>query len=317
MNGPMFKISIVICCYNSSLRLPKTLQHIGMLQRNNIDLSVLVIDNASKDKTEEVARSEWEKIKNGASDIKFSVIKEMEPGLSAARKRGIVESTGDYLIFVDDDNWLASDFLEKAVELFNQYPQGGVFGGLGVPFFETGVQPEWFNHFQSAFAVGSQGPANGDVTHSRGYVFGASSIWKKSILDRIIVEPFILTDRIGSKLTSGGDSELCFKAVLQGYKIIYSDGLKFTHFIPKERLKKEYVDRMMKDSCLGNLYLHGLMYKAGIHPTMFDKKIKRTWVGQIVLSATNLMKGKSTFTDTYNLIHNYLILNNKYNNLFK
>ena len=42
---------------------------------------------------------------------------ENEPGLTAARVRGINESEGELLVFVDDDNLLADDYLERAVEI--------------------------------------------------------------------------------------------------------------------------------------------------------------------------------------------------------
>jgi glycosyltransferase involved in cell wall biosynthesis len=313
----MVKISIVICCYNSAARLPVTLQHIASLERPTGMLEVIIVDNNSKDNTADIASKIWSAFKASTEDVSFSVVKEPEPGLSSARRKGIVEAGGEYLIFVDDDNWLDKKFIVHTLELVKAYPRGGVFGGLGIPCFEDQIKPDWFDELQGYFAVGPQNKVDGDVTFTRGFVFGASSVWKKSILDKIILEPFILSDRMGSKLTSGGDTELCLKAVIQGYQIIYSKKLVFTHFIPKERLSKEYVYKMQADSFTGGLYMHGLMYKGGVQPEMFNHILKRTWWGQILISFKNLILFKRSFSETRKNVVEYLRINNKYNQSFR
>lgn len=50
-------VSIVICCYNSASRLPETLQHIAEQEvAANISWEVIVVDNASTDNTQEIAK---------------------------------------------------------------------------------------------------------------------------------------------------------------------------------------------------------------------------------------------------------------------
>src|SRR5437762_983275 len=67
---------------------------------------------------------------------------ENEPGLTAARVRGINESEGDLLVFVDDDNLPAPDYLERAIEIANAYPLLSVFGsGALEPEFEVQPRP--------------------------------------------------------------------------------------------------------------------------------------------------------------------------------
>jgi cellulose synthase/poly-beta-1,6-N-acetylglucosamine synthase-like glycosyltransferase len=59
-HGSNWGVSVVICCYNSSQRLPQTLGHL-LAQECEVDLpwEVIVVDNASTDGTAEVARSVW------------------------------------------------------------------------------------------------------------------------------------------------------------------------------------------------------------------------------------------------------------------
>jgi glycosyltransferase involved in cell wall biosynthesis len=313
----MYKFSIVVCCYNSVLRLPETIKYLSNLKIDGFKAEVIIVDNASKDDTADVALKEWEKYAHINNTTDFKVIFEPSPGLSSARIAGAENATGNYVVYVDDDNWLEDVFFINAVRLIKKYPDGGVFGGLGTPYFENGIEPDWFEELKGNYAVGPQADHEGDVTFTRGFVYGASSIWEKSTLLKIINQPLLLSDRKGSKLTSGGDTELCLRAIIAGRRIIYSDTLKFTHFIPANRLNREYVERMHKDSLEGNLLLQGLMYKANVFPEMSDSSIKRTWQGQIIIQFVNFLKGKLSFKQFKGGSLAYLKLRNNYNKAFK
>ena len=56
-------------------------------------------------------------------------IREEVLGLTPARLRGIEEAQGELLVFVDDDNLLDSGYLTNAVEICEDYPFLGAFGG--------------------------------------------------------------------------------------------------------------------------------------------------------------------------------------------
>ena len=96
-------------------------------------MGVLFIDNAS----EPALASRW--------DISWHPnarhIRENELGLAAARQRGMAEAASDLLIFVDDDNILAADYLTEALKIKRDWPTLGTWGsGTIVPEFEQ--QPE-------------------------------------------------------------------------------------------------------------------------------------------------------------------------------
>src|SRR5262249_16813288 len=65
------------------------------------------------------------------------VIREDQLGLSSARLRGIQEASADLLVFVDDDNVLAQDYLWQAIRIEREWPMLGVWGsGVIAPEFE-------------------------------------------------------------------------------------------------------------------------------------------------------------------------------------
>ncbi|MBK6904811.1 MAG: glycosyltransferase [Saprospirales bacterium] len=58
-------VSVVVCCYNSSARLPATLEHLAHQSLPaGLPVEVIVVDNNSKDRTAETALGEWERLGN-------------------------------------------------------------------------------------------------------------------------------------------------------------------------------------------------------------------------------------------------------------
>lgn len=238
-----YNFSIVICCFNSESRISKTLKHIA--NQKTIDFitwEVIVINNNSTDRTTEIARRIWFETK---STIEFKVVDEKNPGLSFARQKGTLMSEGEYILFCDDDNWLDSNYIQKAYEILQIDSKIGMLGGIGTEFIE-GETPEWFEKNKKTYAVGPQSETEGDITFSKAYVYGAGVIIKKELLIVLNEIGFkhVLTDRIGKKMVSGGDNELGYAIALLNFKIYYSTSLKFQHFIPDNRLKLNYLKRI-------------------------------------------------------------------------
>jgi hypothetical protein len=59
---------------------------------------------------------------------------------------------------------------------------------------------------------------------------------------------FLLSDRIRDNLSSGGDYELCYVVRMAGYKLWYSDKLRFEHHFDKQRFEVEYFKKFTKES---------------------------------------------------------------------
>lgn len=238
-------VSILICCYNSAAHLPSTLKY---LYRQNVPLNipweVIIVDNNSTDNTAEIARREWDK-HNCLAPLR--IVKETTPGLSAARLRGYKEAKYEYLVLCDDDNWLQKDFVRIVYEMMNGNEKIGAAGGQSIAEFET-IEPVWFNTWRNSYAVGKQFSKAGDITQSRGYVWGAGMIIRKSAWKKLLAGGFnsLLTDRLANTLTAGGDTELCYALRNAGWEIRYEPRLKFRHYITKERLDWNYLRRMFK-----------------------------------------------------------------------
>ncbi len=243
-------ISIIICCYNSAQRLPQTIKHIAMQKiSSSIKWEVIIINNNSSDNTVAIAKKEWGKYQ---LSIPFSIYDEPKPGLSNARKKGVTKAKYENIIFCDDDNWLEENYIRKAYELLNIYPNVGAIGGQGEAVSDT-VLPEWFSKYKNGYAVGKQASQSG-IVNKRGYLWGAGIVMRKDILDTVVklgVES-VLTGRKGKKLTAGDDSEMCKWTLLMGYDLWYDESLKFKHFMFEGRLTVNYRDKMWEGFDISN-----------------------------------------------------------------
>ena len=247
-------ISVIICCYNSSKRLPETLKHLAnQIVTDTLNWEIIIVNNASTDDTTSVAKSEWSRYK---TDIPLLVTDQPIPGQSAAREKGYQIARYEYLLYVDDDNWLKSDYLANVYHIMNQNPQIGILGGQCNAAFET-KPPDWFSEKQSIYAVGKQGIQNGPLTSKKKYLYGAASVIRKSALENLHQRQFrfLTKGRTGTQLAAGDDVELNKAIRMLGYVLWYDESLQFTHFMSSGRLNWDYLIRIGKGSASSSLAL--------------------------------------------------------------
>lgn len=237
-------VSVVVCCYNSALRLPKTIEYLAKqkISDNLKNIEIIIVDNASTDDTALVAKKEWDQY--NLKEIAFNVVKEFKPGLSNARMCGVRNAKYEYVLFCDDDNWLSDTYIQTVFDVFNANQNIGAIGGEGVAVSDVPF-PAWFDKFKGAYACTKQGESSGMVT-DRGYLFGAGLAMRKKIFDVIFAKNYklLLSGRNGKILTAGEDGELCQIAILCGYDLFYDEKIYYFHFMPKERLTYGYLIKL-------------------------------------------------------------------------
>lgn len=101
----MPKISIVIPVYNAEKYLARCLDSI--LNQTFTDYEVILVNDGSKDDSILVCQSYVEK------DSRIKLIDKENGGLSSARNTGLKQATGEYIGFVDNDDWISENFYEK------------------------------------------------------------------------------------------------------------------------------------------------------------------------------------------------------------
>ncbi len=109
------KVSIVIPTYNRETIICKAID--SALSQTYKNLEIIIVDDGSTDNTKTVLE------KYGS---RLNYFYQENKGISGARNAGIKRSTGQYIAFLDSDDYWLPDKLEKQIELFLQYPEYGM-----------------------------------------------------------------------------------------------------------------------------------------------------------------------------------------------
>ena len=102
----MIDVSVIVPVYNTEKYLEKCLDSIVNQTFNNYE--IIIINDGSPDNSETIIQ---EYLKKYPQKIKY--YKKENGGLSEARNMGILKSSGKYLMFVDSDDYISEDMIEK------------------------------------------------------------------------------------------------------------------------------------------------------------------------------------------------------------
>lgn len=102
-------ISIIVPIYNAEQWLEKCLD--SLLGQTYRDIEIICVDDGSQDRSASVLAD------YSIKDYRIKVIRQDNKGLSLARNRGMEEAQGEWLMFVDSDDWIDTTTCEKAIKL--------------------------------------------------------------------------------------------------------------------------------------------------------------------------------------------------------
>jgi glycosyltransferase involved in cell wall biosynthesis len=251
----MKNISLIICTRNPR---PDFLTRVfDALRKQTLGMEhweLLLIDNGS----DQVLSDQWDL----SWHPRARHIREDIPGLTPARLRGIRESCGELIVFVDDDNVLCEDFLCQAWAAMTRHPYLGVLGaGVLEPEFEVTPPAELLPKL-NMYAIRSV----------------PKSIWSSNPLDyscmpmgaglcvtRDVAEKYLqliarlnvseLVDRREQYLYSGGDDLFSWAASWAGRGFGIFPQLRVRHLMLAKRLNQTYFRRLSRD----HTFSHGVL----------------------------------------------------------
>ncbi|HMK45961.1 MAG TPA: glycosyltransferase [Methanocella sp.] len=162
----MPEISIVIPLYNKGPHIAKTLN--SVFNQTFQDFEIIIVDDGSTDNGVEVVR--------GFSDPRIKLFQQKNQGPSAARNRGVEETSANMVAFLDaDDEWTPAH-LETILRLRKKYPDAGLYAtSYQIYISETDIRTPDYRHIPDSpwegllpdyFKSGALGdaPANSSVT---------------------------------------------------------------------------------------------------------------------------------------------------------
>ncbi|MBK9926013.1 MAG: glycosyltransferase family 2 protein [Anaerolineales bacterium] len=116
MNSDLF-FSVVVPLYNKEQHIKRAV--LSVLDQNFIRYELLIVDDGSTDNSYEVAKS--------IEDDRIRIIRQSNQGECAARNRGILESSSEFIAFLDADDCWKPSFLDQIASLIKEYPTCGVY----------------------------------------------------------------------------------------------------------------------------------------------------------------------------------------------
>ena len=114
------RFSVIIPLYNKAPYVAKAIG--SVLAQTFTDYELVVVDDGSRDDSAEMAA----KAMAGRPDCRL--IRQENAGVSMARNNGVTASHGDYLCFLDADDWWEPTFLEEMSKLIEEFPDAGIYG---------------------------------------------------------------------------------------------------------------------------------------------------------------------------------------------
>lgn len=227
-------LSIIICTYNRAAYLRDTLQSLLDRGAGPASFEVLIVDNNSTDETPAVVASFIE----SHGDLSIRYLQENQQGLSFARNRGIRESHGPVLLFVDDDVRIPPGYIRAWLSFFEQYPQASGGGGkIHVQFDDP--RPGWMSHFLLPL-LGYHDLGDSIRKYpSNKYPFGGNMAFRREVFDRYGMFNTSL-GRKGAQLTASEEKEF-YRRIRGDEAIYYIPGALLYHRVSRERLTESYI----------------------------------------------------------------------------
>lgn len=242
------KISVIICTHEPRYDyLDRTLESLKHQSLAFDEWELLVIDNASSTPVDKCHSLNWHP--------RAKHLKEQDIGKTKAVLLGIKESTADLIILVDDDNILYPDYLEKSLEIYNQWPGLGTWGGSTIAEYESNP-PAWLKSYECYLSVRQIKKdywlCLTDSTYYGLFPYGAGLCVRRNVAEayyrQLQVDPMRKEfDRKGDSLVSSGDTDLVLAGCDMGMGTGVFTNLNITHLIHTRRTTESYLAKMLNE----------------------------------------------------------------------
>ena len=105
-------VSVIVPVYNTKKYLAECLD--SVCTQTYPQLEIIVVDDGSTDDSGVLLREYSQR------DNRIRVITQKNQGLSAARNTGLEHSSGEYVVFLDSDDWIDDQTVDKAIQMITK-----------------------------------------------------------------------------------------------------------------------------------------------------------------------------------------------------
>ena len=163
-------ISIIIPTFNRARYVAQAVE--SVFAQTFTDLEVIVIDDGSTDGTRK-------RLASFSDSPRFQYVYQANAGRSAARNRGIAKARGEFLLFLDSDDWLLPNALADLLQLAASHPSARMIGG------QTQFVDKQGRQFASLSPTLEEGMAYPGLINERFFLLPGAFVVRKAGLEKI------------------------------------------------------------------------------------------------------------------------------------
>lgn len=229
------KLSVIFCTYNREKYIYNAMKSIAEQKFPIQDYEIVLINNNSTDRTESICQQ----FQVDYPNILFHYFVETNQGLSYARNRGVKESKGDILVFVDDDATVFDSYLSSVQSFFETHPEVSACGGPIEPFYET-EKPKWLSYYTEQLIGGALYKGDKVKPFKNGkYPGGGNSAFRKEIFEKYGLFNVDL-GRKGTGLIGAEEKDLYDRLTRGNEVFYYLPQMGIHHYIPAKKLTESH-----------------------------------------------------------------------------
>jgi len=270
-------VSVITCTFNPRRdHLERTLEALRQQTLPGKQWEFLLVDNGSKPAISPSL--------DGLPSARILPVE--QPGKIHALLAAIEEAQGELLIIVDDDNVLAPDFLELAVDVAVEKPFLGAWGGQIIPEFEV-PPPEWSKPYLNLLTLKTLDREEWSNLPTGPAPAGAGMCLRSSVARRFVENLAAhperrMLGRAGASVITGEDWEMALAACDLGLGMGHLPQLRLTHLISARRLELSYLLHLVETLCFSRqvfVQIRGLTSLIHYPPTRFEQLVRwlKSW----------------------------------------
>lgn len=277
-------LTVIICTYNREKYIGNLLEAIAKNDLPKSEYEIVLVDNNCTDHTPDICAA----FAQAHQDVSFRYVVEKEQGLSAARNRGIKESRGDILVYVDDDALVDADYLRIYAEHFAANPKTMAAGGPIEPLYETSA-PDWMTPYTKALLTGWMNYGDKVCAFSKGrFPGGGNAAYRKAVFEKVGLFNTAL-GRKGGNLMGSEEKDIFDKMHALGMSILYLPTPVLHHIIPQAKLEKPYFDKLTRQMGISERQRTLAISRWKYTQRLVSEFVK--WCGTIVLFCWYALQG--------------------------
>ena len=216
----------------------RTLSSVAKQDADKTLWECVVVNNNSTDDT--VAK--FESFAKEHGDVNFRLVEESQQGLSYARNRGIAESKGTILVFIDDDETVNEGFVSAYLDLFQNHGAFVAAGALKVCY--DSARPKWMSKYTEKMIANPVDLGSDIITITHTVTpAGGNMAFNKEVFN---LYGNFDTDlgRKGNELYGGEENDIFARIRDLGERIYYTPYAVAYHHIADRKLTPEYFDKL-------------------------------------------------------------------------